>query len=92
MAGFEEVKDTAEVVPHPSQAKGQQFAIQAIMLGLKALSQKFVIALSTCFTGLGLLGGWLLWNSVLPNPTTPQLIGLGEYAAFFLLLEFVRRR
>lgn len=92
MAGFEEVKDTAEVVPHPSQAKGQQFAIDAITLGLKTLSKKTLVALSTCFTGAGLFGGWLLWDSVLPNPSTMQLIGLGEFAAFFLALEVIRRR
>lgn len=91
MAGFEEVKE-AEVVQHPSQPRGQKFAIDAITLGLKTLSQKTLVALSTCFTGAGLLGAWLLWDSVLPNPTTFQLIGLGEYAAFFLALEFVRRR
>jgi hypothetical protein len=89
---FEQVNESAEVVQHPSQPRGQKFAIDAITLGLKVLHQKTIIALSTCFTGAGLLGGWLLWNSVLPSPTMPQLVGLGEYAVFFLALEFVRRR
>ena len=67
-------------------------AIGAIMLALKALSQKTIVALSTLFTAAALASAWYLWYSVLPNPTTPQLVGLGGYAAFILALEYVRRR
>ena len=92
MAQFERVDEGAEVVQHPSQPKGQKLAIDGLMLALTALNKRFVVALSNLFTAGGLIGAWLLWDSVLPSPSIPQLVGLGEYAVFFLALEYVRRR
>lgn len=62
------------------------------LLGMKTLSQRALAAFSTLFTAGGLFSAWWLWQSALPAPTTTQLVGLGMYAAFLLLLEFVRRR
>lgn len=67
-------------------------ATQMLLLALKALSQRAVIALSALFTAGGLFSAWWLWASVLPNPSVLQLIGVGMYALFLLALEWVRRR
>jgi hypothetical protein len=96
---FEQVGErevASEVVPHPAAAsqtaKKESAAFDVLMLSLKALSQKTVVALSTCFTGMALLSAWLLWYEILPNPAPTQLIGVAGYAVFILLLEWIRRR
>jgi hypothetical protein len=65
---------------------------QILMLALTALSKRALTAITNLFT-LGLVASaWWLWNRVLPDPTPMQLIGLGGYAAFCLLIDIVRRR
>ena len=91
--GFEVVEGDETVVQHPATAKvDHAAATQMLMLALKALSQRALVAASTLFTAAGLFSAWWLWSSVLPNPTTFQLVGLGGYAIFILALEWVRRR
>lgn len=96
---FEQIGErevASEVVPHPAAAaqtaKKESAAFDVLMLSLKALSQKTVVALSTCFTGAALLSAWFLWYQVLPSPTPTQLIGVAGYAVFILALEWIRRR
>lgn len=67
-------------------------AIKMLQIALAALGQKSVIALANLFTAAGLFSAWWLWQSVLPNPSVLQLVGVGMYATFLLILEFVRRR
>lgn len=81
-------------VPAPEAPPPAAFMFQArsIAMGLHVLSQKALVGLSALFTAGMVASAWALWWSVLPNPTTLQLIGLGGYAAFVLLVEMVRRR
>ena len=67
-------------------------AAEGVMLALKALSQRAVAGLSAVFTGAGLLVGYLLWDKIIAAPTPTQLGALGLYGAFFLALEWIRRR
>ena len=67
-------------------------ATAMILLGLKTLSQKTVVALSTLFTLLTCISAFILWQDVLPNPNSAQLVGLGLYGVFILLLHIVIRR
>jgi len=91
------VVEQAEVPPPPPAADVQppaafMFQARAIAMGLQVLSQKALVGLSALFTAALVASAWLLWWSVLPSPTTPQLVGLGGYAVFVLLVEIVRRR
>jgi hypothetical protein len=67
-------------------------ALGMILLGLKTLSQRMIIALGQLFTLLTCASAFALWYSVLPNPNALQLIGLGLYAGFILLLHLVRKK
>jgi hypothetical protein len=78
--------------PQPSQTQGQDAAFNALMLALKTLSQKTLIALSR-LTSLAMVASvfWLFMS--IPDPHTTQLIWGGMYAVFILALQFfmVRR-
>lgn len=78
--------------PQTNVAREASAATQMLLLGLKALSQRAIVALSTLFTAGGLFSAWWLWSSVLPSPSVLQLTGIGMYAVFLLALEWVRRR
>lgn len=62
------------------------------MLGLKTLSQRTIVALSSLFTLLTAVSVFVLAYAISRNPSMAQLIELGLYGAFVLVLEFVRRR
>lgn len=91
----EEDQHDARVIAHPAadrEAREASIVAQTMALLVKGLSQKALVAMSNCFTAISLGTAFWLWQSVLPEPTPNQLIGLGGYAAFILALEVVRRR
>jgi hypothetical protein len=92
MAGFEEVREDNKVVPHPAAPKGQQIATDALLLAIKALSQRFIIALSSLFALLVIGSVWWLFLSIEQNPSVNQLVGLGGYAMFVLAAIWIVRR
>lgn len=65
---------------------------QIMDLLIRGFGQRALTILSTLFTLLLAGSVFWAWMTVLPEPSTPKLIGLGGYAAFVLALEFVRRR
>lgn len=81
------------VVPDAEPSKTDQIALDVILLALKALSQRTLIALSQLFTLLTCASAFTLWYSVLPNPNSYQLVGLALYGGFvLLLLQIVKRK
>ena len=62
-----------------------------LAMSLKALSQRATIALASLFTLLLAASAFWLWWSILPAPSVMQLVGVGMYAVFALVLELVRR-
>lgn len=66
-------------------------ALSLILLALKALSQRTVVALSNCVTLLSVASAFYLWTLVLPNPTPTQLAGLGLYGVLLIALRYVWR-
>ena len=67
-------------------------AFEILLLSLKALSQRAIVALSNLFTLLTCASAFWLWYSVLPNPNAYQLVGVALYGMFILLLHMVRKR
>lgn len=65
---------------------------QMMDLLLRGFGKNALTILSMLFTLLLAGSAFWAWMTVLPQPSTPQLIGLAGYAAFILILEFVRRR
>ena len=69
----------------------QHLGVQALMLGLKALSQRTLDALSRLFTLLTVGSAFWLWMTM-PHPDAYQLAAMGGYAAFVLAINLIVRR
>jgi hypothetical protein len=75
-----------------AQAQAQQRGSYLTTVSINAINQFFgrlvwlIAFLTYKLPALGaLFGGYLLWSSVLPSPTTPGLIALGLYGALIVL-------
>lgn len=77
---------------HPYAPLLDKAATEALLLGLKALSQRTLVALGNLFTILSVISVFILWYCALPAPNTYQIVLLGIYAAFILLLHLVKRK
>lgn len=77
----------------PTATAEQHWAAMATLkLLLATISQKTLVALSNLVTAGAVGSAWWLWDSVLPEPTTHQLVGVSLYAAFILAVEYLRRK
>lgn len=100
VAAEREIPDLLSPQPTPTPAESKpdegtrkrDIAADALLLALTALSKRFVDALSRLFSLLTIASAFVLWYSVLPNPSIPQLVGLGLYAGFIFAMHFVVRR
>jgi hypothetical protein len=84
---FEVVEDT----PDPAVPEQAQRDLSLLLLSLKALSQRALVALSSLFTLLTVFSAFWLWWSI-PHPDAYQLVGLGMYAVFVLAANFIVKR
>jgi hypothetical protein len=84
-----------EMAPQPQQAAQPDPATRAAMrfwlLSMQNISARAITGISHLFTAALVASAWALFMWTLPAPSTPQLIGLGLYAVFLLLIEWVRR-
>lgn len=67
-------------------------AMEMLLLGLKTLSQRTLVALSNLFTLLTAFSVFWLWYITLPQPNIYQLVGLTLYGIFVLVLHCIRRK
>jgi hypothetical protein len=65
--------------------------VSAVMLALKALSQRALTAVTDCFTLVTVGSAWWLWWST-PDPTYNQIVSLSIFAAFVLAANVIVRR
>jgi hypothetical protein len=77
--------------PRPAAAQQQDAAFGALMLALKAMSQKTVIALSK-LAALTMVGSVFWLFMAIPNPSTNQIIWGGMYGLFILTTLFLMSR
>jgi hypothetical protein len=66
-------------------------AIAMLTIGLKALSERALVAVSDLFTLLTVGSAFWLWSSI-PAPNDRQIIALSIYAAFVLAANYIVRR
>lgn len=92
MAQFEVVRDEPAATEAPRAAPDNSAAVTALTLALAKLGQRFVIALSNLFCLITVVTVFWLGLSIIHEPTTPQLIGLGMYALFILAINLIVRR
>ena len=63
-----------------------------LMLALKALSQRTIVALGS-LVDLALASSvFVMWLMVIAQPSVLQLVGLGGYAFFVLVSLYMRRQ
>ena len=68
-------------------------ALGVLLLSLKTLSQRTLVALGNLLTIASVASVWWLFNEALPaNPSVNQLVGLGLYGAFVLAVHRVAGR
>jgi len=78
--------------PVPAAASSAESAgMHMLYLGLKALSQRALIALSATFTLLTVASAFWLFLSI-HDPNVMQLIEMGLYSAFVLAANLIVRR
>lgn len=65
-------------------------ATSALLLGLKALSQRAIAAIMDLFMLLTVASVWWLWASI-PNPSPTQIVALALYATFVLVANWIVR-
>jgi len=78
--------------PAPAAASSAESAgMHMLYLGLKALSQRALIALSALFTLLTVASAFWLWMTI-KDPNVMQLIEMGMYGIFVLAANLIVRR
>ena len=80
-----------EPVEETEQPQDNSAATQALVLALKALSQRALIAVDNLFTLISVCLVFWLFKS-LPAPDTFQLIALGIFSVFVLAANVIVRR
>lgn len=88
--GFEIVGGT-ETEPSRVAEDPNKVAVTMIMLGLKALSQRALTAISDLFTLITVGSAFWLWSTI-PAPNDRQIASLTIYALFVLAANVIVRR
>ena len=93
--GNDEVIEEPLQIEAPTDTVAQALTnagLAMMITGLKALSQRSLVALSACFTLLSVASAFWLWLTILPEPNPSKLVGLALYGVFLLGIEWIRRR
>ena len=72
--------------------KAQSAFAQLLALSLKSLSQRAVVALSSLVDLALISSAFVLWLNVMQQPSVLQLVGIGMYAVFMLVVLWLRNR
>ena len=75
----------------PHQSANMQAITNMLMIALKALSQRTIVALASLVDLALAASVFVLWLIVIATPSVLQLVGLGIYAGFVLIALFMRR-
>jgi cyanate permease len=86
-----ESSDSQTDTPSEKTTEDHGAAFSALMLALKALSQRAFVALLDLFCLVSFTGVWFLWYST-PEPTINQIISLSIFALFALAANLIVRR
>lgn len=93
---FQQVEDDGPFEAPPAAApqgspRLQSVATEMLLMGIGALSKRFVVALSRLFMLLTMGSVFALWY-LTPDPNTNQIISLSIYAAVVLAANYLNIR
>lgn len=80
--------DAAPTAPAATQPRIQRVSTDMLVMALKALSQRTLVALLQLFTLLTVGSAFFLWLST-PDPNVHQIVSLSIYAMFVLLANWL---
>lgn len=91
--GDEEAPQTPVGRPEPESSSLNDAALAMLLTALKALSQRFIVALASLQVTLA-IGSvlFLAYNVLLPAPNITQVSGVAIYAIFVLLALWLARK
>ena len=78
-------------VPAPASSVAESAGMHMLYLGLKALSQRALVAIAALFTLLTVASAFWLFMTI-KDPNTMQLIEMGMYGVFVLAANLIVRR
>ena len=81
-----------EVVEDEPQTSSESALTSLLLLNLKTLSQKALLGLAALFSLLTVASVFWLAMTVIGNPNVYQLVGLGGYACFILVINWIVKR
>lgn len=88
--GFDPMAPPEPAPPVPNE---EPAGTNILLMALRALSQRTIIAISNLFVLAAAGSAFWLWYVTLPQPSVPQLVGLGLYGMLILALtHLVLRR
>lgn len=92
--GFSLVEDLPQTEAPPPPAQNSRLhaaAVEMLKLALAALGQRFVVALASLYSLLTVGSVFVLWFMT-PDPSQTQIISLGLYATFILIVNYLNMR
>ena len=89
---IEDEEPDATEQPPKQGSRLDAIGIEALMLGLGALSKRFVIAVASLFTLVTCASMFWLALTIIPKPDLLQLAALVIYAIFVVGLNLIVRR
>lgn len=81
----------SETPDAPKESFAERVGTQALILGLKALSQRAVAAIADLFMLATIASAFWLWY-LTPRPDLYQIVSLSIYALFVLAANYIVRR
>ncbi len=85
--------EVAEVESAVQPTASRETALGSLlMMSLKALSQRALVALASLVDLALIASAFVIWRSVMGEPSVLQLVGVGMYAAFILTALYTRHR
>jgi len=81
-----------EVVEEEEPGKAESALTSLLLLNLKTLSQKTLVALASLFSLITVASVFWLAMVIIHDPNVYQLVGLGGYALFVLAANVIVRR
>ena len=86
-------REIPETAATTTSSTDHSAALSLLLLSLKTVSQRALIAISSMFTFAAVGSAWWLFDNDIPaDPSTHQLIGLGLYGAFVLTVLWIKRK
>ena len=81
-----------EVIEEDEPSKTESALTSLLLLNLKTLSQKTLVALASMFSLITVASVFWLAMVIIHDPNVYQLVGLGGYALFVLAANVIVRR